>query len=63
MNIEIIKRIMSQKKTRLPFLRNQEWKTIKAEIEKAKRIINTYLNEQYHGIKRIYVCRSEISLR
>ena len=34
MIIENLKRIMSEKKTRLPLLRNQDWKMIKAETEK-----------------------------
>ena len=53
---------MSEKKTRLPSLRKRDWKTFKAETEKNKRIINTYLNEQHHGIRIIILCRSEISL-
>ena len=36
MNIDIIKRIMTEKKTTLPSLRNQCWKTVKAETEKNK---------------------------
>ena len=34
MDIEVLKRIMSEKKTRLSSLRKQNWKTVKAEIEK-----------------------------
>ena len=34
MDIEILKKIMSEKKTRLPWLRNQDWKTVKAETQK-----------------------------
>ena len=49
-NLETIKRMMSEKKTTLPSFRNQDWKTVKAEIEK-KWIINTYLNEWHHKIK------------
>ena len=30
MNIDIIKRILSEKKTSSPVLRNDEWKTVKA---------------------------------
>ena len=32
MNVEIIERIMSEKKIRLLLLRNQDWETVKAEI-------------------------------
>ena len=42
---------MSEKKIRLPLLRNKDWKTVKAETEKNKRIIYTYLNEKHHGFK------------
>ena len=31
MNVEIMKRIMSEKKTTLPSLSNQDWKTVKSE--------------------------------
>ena len=34
MNVEIMKRIMSEKKPTLPSLRNQGWKTVKTETEK-----------------------------
>ena len=33
-NVENWKRIMSKKKIRLPSLRKQEWKTVKAKTEK-----------------------------
>ena len=46
-----IKRMLSKKKTTLLSLGNQDWKTVKAETEKNKQIINTYLKEQHHGIK------------
>ena len=39
MNIEILKRIMPEKKARLPSLRNQDWKTVKVEIEKINKIL------------------------
>ena len=40
-----------EKKTALPSLRNQDWKTIKVEAEKNKRIIYKYPNKQHHRIK------------
>ena len=57
MNIENLKRIMSGKKSRLPSVRSQEWKTVYAETDpppkktNKKQIINTYLNEKHHRIK------------
>ena len=54
---------MSEEKTRLPSLTNLGWRTVNAETERNIRGINTYLNEQYHGIKRTKLCRSEISVR
>ena len=35
-----MKRIMSEKKTALPSLRNQDWKTVKAETEKINDILS-----------------------
>ena len=58
MNVLILKRIMSEKENILPSLRSQDWKTVKVETEK-EQIINTYHNEQHHGIKRTNLCRSE----
>ena len=40
-----MKRIMSEKKSILPSLRNQDWKTVKVKSEKNKRPINKYSNE------------------
>ena len=34
MNVNIIKRIMSEKKTTLPSLRNQDWKTVNPKSRK-----------------------------
>ena len=45
-----LKRIMNEKKATLLSLRFIEWKTVKAETEKIKRIVNTYLNEKHHSI-------------
>ena len=59
LNVEIIKRIMSEKKTTLPSLMNQDWKAVKVETK--KKIINSYLNE-HHGIKRTNLCRRETDL-
>ena len=39
MNIETVERIMSEKKSRLPLLRNQDWKTVTAETEKIKELL------------------------
>ena len=54
MNMEIIKRIMSEKKVIIPFPRNQRWKTVKAE-KKKEQIIKKYLNQQHHRLnEQIY---------
>ena len=42
-NIEIMKRIMSEKKTTLPSLSNQDWKTVKVETDNINNLL-TYLN-------------------
>ena len=62
MNEEITKGIMSEKKTPLPSLKNQDWKTVKTKTEKNKQIINIYLNERHLIIKRTHLYRSKISL-
>ena len=63
MNIENLKRIMSEKKTGLPPLRNQNWRTVKAETEKKKKESLTHIaNDQHHGIKQTNLWRREISL-
>ena len=62
MNTDILKRIMSEKKTSLPSLRNQDWKTVKAETAKINELSThilmkniTKLNEViYAGAKLIY---------
>ena len=54
--------MMYEEKTSFLSLRNQDWKTVKAEIEKNKRIINTYPNEQHHRIKRTNLYKRKISL-
>ena len=38
-NVEIMKRIMSEKKTALPSLKNQDWKTIKAKLKKINDLL------------------------
>ena len=63
-NVQIIKRIISEKNITKPYLRNKDWKTVEVESEKKnKQIINRFLNEQHHGSKETNLCwRSEISL-
>ena len=39
-NLEIIKGIMSEKKTTLPSHRNDDWKTVKAQTEKINALLN-----------------------
>ena len=51
MNLENLKRIMHEKKTTLLLLRNIDWIAVKAETEKNKRIVHTYLNEKHLEIK------------
>ena len=59
MILENLKRIMSEKNTRLPSIRNIDWKTVKAETEKISELIThisakntTELNELiYAGAK------------
>ena len=39
MMIENLKKIIYEKKTRLPSIRNQNWKTVKAESENIKELL------------------------
>ena len=39
MNVENMKRIMSEKKTTLSSFRNLDWKTVKAETEKKNELL------------------------
>ena len=62
MNEEIIKGILSEKKTTLPSLRNHDWKTVLAETENINKLLIhismkeiTELNELiYLGVKLIW---------
>ena len=42
-NVDIIKRIMSEKKTTLPSLRNKDWRTVKSETEKVNDLLTNIL--------------------
>ena len=44
---------MSEKKTRLPLQRKQNWKTVKAETEKNKQMNNIYLNNNQTELKEL----------
>ena len=46
MNIDNLKRIMSEKKTGLPSLRNQDWRTIKTKTEKINKLL-THISTNY----------------
>ena len=59
-NINTIRRIMSEKKTTLPSIRNQDWRT--AWNRESKRLIDKYPDEWHHGVKRLNIRRSKISL-
>ena len=46
MNVDILKRIISEKKTTLTSLRNQDWRTVKYETEKVKDLLtNIMIND------------------
>ena len=53
MNIDIIERIVSEKKPTLPSLRNQDWKTDKDKNWNNKRMINTYLSGKHQEINEL----------
>ena len=39
MNVETLKKMMSEKKNTLPSLKHQNWKTVKAETEKINELL------------------------
>ena len=45
MNVDMIKRIVSEKKTTLPSLRNQDWRKVKSETEKVNLLTNILTND------------------
>ena len=46
MNLDVMKRIMSEKKTKLPSLRNQDLRTVKSKTEKINELLtNTPTND------------------
>ena len=61
-NVESIKRMMSEKKTTLPSIKKNQPKQSKQKMGKNKQIINTYFNEQHHRIKQTNLCVSEFCL-
>ena len=53
MNEEILKRILSEKKIVLPSLRNQDWKTVKAETVKINDLITNIPNNNITELKNL----------
>ena len=60
-NVEWIKKIMTEKKTTLRSLRNQDRKKNQGRNWKDKQIITKYPNRQDHWIKWTNLCWSEFS--
>ena len=42
-NVEIMKRVMSEKKTTLSSLRNQDWRTVKSKTKKVNDLLRNIL--------------------
>ena len=69
MNIQILKRITFEKKTRLPSLRNQDWKTVKAETGKINELTDiltnniTELNDLIHAGAKLLCEKKKSVLR
>ena len=61
-NIELIKKIMTEKKTTLPSIRNQDWKKCQGRNQKGKQIINKYPNRQHYWTEQANLCRGKTSL-
>ena len=43
MNVNTIRRILSEKKTTLPSFRNQDWRSVKSETEKVNDLLTNLL--------------------
>ena len=69
MNIEILNRIISAKKTALPSLRNQNWKTVKTETKKINKLLMhistniTELNELIYTIAKLICDKRRVLLK
>ena len=48
-----MKRIISKKKTALPSLRNQEWKTVKSETEKINNLLTNILKNNIADLNNL----------
>ena len=59
MNVEIMERIMSEKKTTLSFSQEVKLEDSQFRNRKSERLIDKYPNKQHH--KRYNICRSKIS--
>ena len=60
-NVDYMKKIMTEKKTRLPSHRKQYWKKNKGTNWNNKQIINKYPKGQNQWIKRADLCKKKIS--
>ena len=56
------KKIMTKKKTTLPFFRNLDLKKVKVEAEKVNNWLTNIPTSNINELKRINLCRSETSL-
>ena len=62
-NTALVKKIMTEKKTTLPFIRNQDLKRVKVEIEMVNNFFRNIQNRQHHWAKRANLCGKETTLR
>ena len=60
MNIEKLKRIRSEKKTILPSLRNQDWKTVKAEMEKINKLLTVISTNDITELNELILVRVKL---
>ena len=67
--IDTVKRIMSEKKTTLPSLRNQDWRTVKSETEKVNDLLTniptndtTELNDLIYAGAKLISKKSQATL-
>ena len=63
MNVDIIKRIMSEKKTTLPSLRNQDWRKFKSETEKVNDLLTNVLTNDITELNDLINAEAKIDCK
>ena len=60
MNVDIMKRIMSEKKTTLPSLRNQDWRKFISETEKVNGLLTHIPTNDITDLKNLIYTKEKL---